>query len=267
MNQQEWFLLKKKATVREVQQLAGLLNFFNKAIIPGRTFTHRMYACYSHITDKFGNKKHSCTLLPHHHVSLNAEFRNDCRIWKIFLEQEGAVEGIHRPFKDLWKVIPVTTIGFYSDASGSKNLRIGTYYDFQWSFAQYEPGYIETYRPSIEYLELLALCTGIFIWGKKLAYKRIRAHCDNRSVVDMINNELVSKCKNCMHLMRMLSLAALRHGFRIFAIHVKGIDNILSDSLSRLDFKRFFENAPSGVSQLPKPLPQELWPASKLWLK
>ena len=43
--------------------------------------------------------------------------------------------------------------------------------------------------------------------------------------------------------------------------------NILADSLSRLDFKRFFENAPETVAPLPDNLPEELWPASKIWQK
>ena len=34
---------QKKCTVRQVQCLTGLLNFLNKAIVPGRAFTHRMY--------------------------------------------------------------------------------------------------------------------------------------------------------------------------------------------------------------------------------
>ena len=41
------FLSKKKATVKELQSLAGLLNFLNKAIHPGRAFTRRMYSKFT----------------------------------------------------------------------------------------------------------------------------------------------------------------------------------------------------------------------------
>ena len=71
------FLQRKKATVKEIQSLAGLLNFLHKAIYPGRAFTRRMYAKVA--TDH---------LKWHHHVNLDREFRNDCMIWLKFLSNE-----------------------------------------------------------------------------------------------------------------------------------------------------------------------------------
>ena len=38
------FIGARKATVKQLQSLAGLLNFLNRAITPGRAFTRRMYA-------------------------------------------------------------------------------------------------------------------------------------------------------------------------------------------------------------------------------
>ena len=43
LNQLISIINKKKATIKEIQCLTGLLNFLNKAIIPGRAFTRRMY--------------------------------------------------------------------------------------------------------------------------------------------------------------------------------------------------------------------------------
>ena len=45
----EKFIHKRKATVRELQQLCGYLNFLNRAVFPGRVFTRRMYAKYTEI--------------------------------------------------------------------------------------------------------------------------------------------------------------------------------------------------------------------------
>ena len=86
------FLSKKKATVREIQVLAGTLNFLNKAIHPGRPFMRRMYTKYAHIADK------GCQLKPHYHVRLDDEFRKDCKIWETFLLNQSAV---CRPFIDI----------------------------------------------------------------------------------------------------------------------------------------------------------------------
>ena len=38
-NMLNWFLSQRKATIKQIQSLTGLLNFLHRAIIPGRTFT------------------------------------------------------------------------------------------------------------------------------------------------------------------------------------------------------------------------------------
>ena len=62
---------KKSATIKELQQLMGLLNFLNRAIVSGRVFTRRMYAKLK-ICDSKGRR-----LRQHHHVKLDKEFRRD----------------------------------------------------------------------------------------------------------------------------------------------------------------------------------------------
>ena len=54
---------KKKATVKELQSLCGFLNFINKAIFPGCTFTRRMYSKFSSQMDlPFGNRYNDAAL-------------------------------------------------------------------------------------------------------------------------------------------------------------------------------------------------------------
>ena len=38
-----WAIQKRKVTIKFVQQLTGMLNFSNKAIVPGRAFMKGMY--------------------------------------------------------------------------------------------------------------------------------------------------------------------------------------------------------------------------------
>ena len=38
---------KRRVTVHQVQKLTGLLNFLNRAMIPGHTFTRRMYSKFA----------------------------------------------------------------------------------------------------------------------------------------------------------------------------------------------------------------------------
>ena len=159
-----------------------------------------------------------------------------------------------------------TKLRFYSDTSKNTEFGIGAYFNGKWLFAQWEPDYIVKYDPSIEYLELLALCTAVFTWQQDLANKRVTIFCDNNSVCTMVNNS-TSGCKNCMKLIRLLVLNNLRHNSRIFVKHIFGSKNVLADALSRMNFKQFWKHAPENTCTKPEKLPKELWPPSKLWIE
>ena len=99
-------------------------------------------------------------------------------------------------------------------------------------FAKWEKNYIKNLNPSIEYLELLGVCTAILLWAKYVQNRRIVIFCDNQSVVSIINNSS-SSCKNCMHLVRIITLTSLKFNVRFFARWVRGAENLRSDLLSR----------------------------------
>ena len=190
--------------VIKLQKLTGHLNFINRAIVPGRAFTRRMYA-------KFSGKM--ATLKPYHHVRLDREFRLDCQLWELFLQNLSAVV---YPFTDLELTLNATNIGYYSDATAVENLGYGVIFGNSWMFGKWEPGFIKQYQPSIEFLELFALCSGIITWAERLQQTRVVVFCDNISVVHMVNNLSLS-CHQCMKLIRMLTLNNLQHDRRVFA--------------------------------------------------
>ena len=85
--------------------------------------------------------------------------------------------------------------------------------------------------------------------------------------MNMINNG-VSKCKNCMVLLRIISLEGLKHNIRIKALHVKSKDNFLADSLSRFKFDEFFADVrrlERDLQPMPEFIPDALWPIQKIW--
>ena len=98
----------QKTTVKNLQRLAGYLNFLNHAIIPGRVFTRHMYA-------KFTEK--SKILKSYHHVNLDKEFKSDCKIWLDFLKLRQD-SNIYRPMIDWSENLVAKQLEFYSDASG-----------------------------------------------------------------------------------------------------------------------------------------------------
>ena len=77
--------------MKDLQKLAGHLNFVNCAIVPGHAFTRQMYAKFSGTALL---NKHNGFLKPHHHIKLDNEFRLDCAIWERFLQD---LDSVNRP--------------------------------------------------------------------------------------------------------------------------------------------------------------------------
>ena len=255
VNLLKWFISWKKATVHEIQSLAGLLNFTNRAMYPERVFTRRMY---SKVVGKME------ILKPHHHVYIDAEFQQDCKVWLQFLDQNNLLRYC-RPFTDVNAVTDTVDLGFYTDSSVNARLGFGGIFgDKHWFYGQWEDGYIDMFHPSIEYLELYALLIGLFIYSDEMANRILLLHCDNMSVVEMIN-KTTSKCPHCMYLLQLMVLRGLNFNFRVRVKHVRSENNGLADSLSRLQFNRFKKLGGNVRNANPSDLPTALWPALKIW--
>ena len=166
---------------------------------------------------------------------------------------------------DLQQITSAKKLNFYSDASANNNLGFGAVFDNCWLYARWEDGYIEKNKPSIEYLELFALSVAIITWGDKIKNQRIAVFCDNIAVVHMINNG-TSSCKNCMYLLRLVTLDNMINNRGVFAIYVKSADNFLADALSRLQFNRFSRLVPKSMNKYPHEISPIVWPASCIWM-
>ena len=254
LEQIEYYLDRqnKKTTVLRAQQICGLLNFLCKCVVPGRAFVTRLYS----MTGNKGKK-----LKPHHHVRITEEHRLDIMVWKIFLQQPDVY---CRPFID-FTTISAEEIDMYSDASGNHELGYGALCGSSFLVGKWDSTFMKIHQPSIEFLELYALTAGVLVWIKRFSNKRICLFVDNESVMHMVNNSS-SKCKNCMMLIRLITLESLIQNVRVSAKHVSSEENGLTDSLSRHDFKRFRKLGPH-MERYPTPMPKELIPMSRVWCK
>ena len=252
-------IAKRKSTVKELQKLSGYLNFLTKAIFPGCTFTRRMYAKFQLAALK---------LKPHHHITLDEEFKSDAEVWLKFLELDsGSV--VCRPWVDLDKFNSSTELNFWTDASGAKDGTggLGCLFNNHWIAAKWDVEFLKEKNPSIEFLELHALTTGLLAWASKLKNSRIIVFCDNQAVVGMVN-KLSSGCKQCMNLLRLIVLNGLKNNFRVFTKYISTSDNFLSDALSRGKIAKFHRKAKEiglQVNLVPDGIPEELWPIEKVW--
>ena len=53
----------------------------------------------------------------------------------------------------------------YSDASKNRNLGYGCRLDSAYTYERWEPNFIRNRDPCIEFLELYAVCVGVFTWS------------------------------------------------------------------------------------------------------
>ena len=263
LNMVEDMIDRKKAKVKVLQQLAGILNFLHRAIFPGRVVTRRMYAKFSSFIDQNGKLVKGAKVKPYHHIKIDDEFRDDCRVWQIFLSQQGP-SVLCRPFIDLLSPeITSQELDFMTDAAAGRSLGTGAVFGKMWTWSKWPVGFIDKCRPSIEFLELYALVTAVFIWSDQLSNMRSSIFCDNMAVVNMINSN-VSSCKHCMYLLRLFVLRCLRYNMRISAKHIFSKNNILADVLSRQRLDIFKRIAPQ-MEKYPKCMPDNLYPVQKVW--
>ena len=141
----------------------------------------------------------------------------------------------------------------------------GAFCNKSWTYGVWEEDFMHENELSIEYLELFGVTVGVLNWIHRFKNKRIFLFCDNQSVVHMINGS-TSSCKNCMVLIRIITLESLIQNVRIYAKFVPTKQNGIADSLSRLQFDCFRRLAPD-MEQFPTDILNEVWPLRKIWLK
>ena len=239
----------RKITVLQLQKLCGYLNFISRAVLPGRAFTRRLYA--------FINPK----LKQYHHIRVNSEMRMDLEIWSQFLSHQSAFA---RSFIDFSEIKTADEILFYTDASKNPLLGFGGFCMKSWMIQRWDYDFITTNDSSIQFLELYAVVAAAIAWLNRFKNSRIVIFVDNESVVNMLNS-MTSSCKNCMNLIRIVVLLQMTLNIRLFAKHVKSENNDLADDLSRFRLRKFFKKAGHYVEKNPTPVPNQIWPMSKVW--
>ena len=236
----------RKITLRNLQKLCGYLNFMCRCIVPGRTFTQRLYP---------QSIQH---LKPHHHLKITEEMKQDLLMWLKFLEHPAAY---CRPFADFEVTLTANKIKLYTDAA--LLVGFGGYCNRSWYYGTWDKQFLDKFNLSIGLLELYALTTAILMWIHRFKNRRVVLFCDNLSVIYMINQSS-SHCRHCMKLIRLITLESMIHNVRIFAKHVPTLQNQAADLLSRAKIDQFKAKFPEEFDEEPTRIDSRLWPVSKL---
>ena len=80
--------------------------------------------------------------------------------------------------------------------------------------------------------ELLSIVLATAVWGRLWRGKTVLFHCDNMAVVATLR---LGSCRElqAMHLRQCLAFMEVTGEFVLLAEHVRGVDNIAADKLSR----------------------------------
>ena len=116
-----------------------------------------------------------------------------------------------------------------SDASGKWGC--GAAFESHWFQLKWQ-GLGNTQALDITAKELLPIVLAAAVWGQKWAGSGIIARCDNRAVVAIVNSG-TSRESEAMYLRRCLAFLEARWSFVVQANHIRGVDNVVADALSR----------------------------------
>ena len=188
----------RKADFRkDLKSLAGMLQHACNVVHPSCTFLRRVYELLA--------RMHSYK--SHYSVRLNTECQADLEWWVSFL---GAWNGtsILRPLR-----AASPEVELWSDALGSWGC--GAYWCGLWF--QDPWGHLPIATQGIAAKELFPIVVASVLWGHAWTGCTVCCYCDNKAVVDLINNQSARDALLC-HLMCCLFFASARYDFDMYTL-------------------------------------------------
>ena len=224
-------LSKARATLKQIQSIAGLLNFACGVILPGRPFLRRLFDLTIGVR------------APHFKIRITQGVKEDLRVWARFLEHHNG-----KCFFLSSRVLTDRDLHLFTDASGT--IGFGAVFGDLWFQGRWSRWWL---TQNITLLELYPIVVAIETWGDRLENKQVMLHTDNQALVSVLQNH-TSKEPLVMVLVRRLVLHCLQRNLVVRARHILGKENIAADALSRFQMVHF-RNACPRARQHPTPIP------------
>ena len=233
------FIKKRKATLRELQSLTGVLNFACSVVVPGRCFLRRL------IDLTIGLRR------PNHFVRVTKEVKADLFTWQQFFQE---YNGKSFFLNENWE--NSMSLQLHTDAAGAHGF--GAIFGNHWCFGEWPREWL---GKNIAILEFYPIVLSLMLWGNQIKNRCITFFTDNEALVHVINK---STCKDTtlMVFVRKLVLVCLNHNILFKAKHISGFKNTLADALSRLQIHRFKELASASMDRMPTEIPSHLLPTN-----
>ena len=229
-----------RCSVKDMQSLIGVLNFACSVIMPGRAFLRRLIQLTLQVSEN------------QEFITISKECKDDMALWLVFLDNHNG----KTMFLDE-KFISSHALHLYTDAAQSKGF--AGIYKTQYFFGSFPEHWKEI---NIMTLEFYPILLSVVIWGKLWANHSILFFTDNEALVSVINKQ-TSRDSLVMLMVRFMVLHCLNHNIVFRAKHIPGKNNVLADSLSRLqvtEFRRLAPNAQKYPTCIPDNLkPENFW--------
>ncbi len=203
------FACKTRASKKQLQSLAGKLNWACQVVRGGRTFLRR-------VLDDLGALKQSS-----HKRILSAEFYADLAWWKAYL---GTFNGVHM----LRNMAPIHDV--HVDAC---NKACGAFFRGDWVYCSFKEDWPEAQGLHINHKEVLSLLVAARRWAPLWSNSPVVLHTDSMSAKGVINK---GSCRNpvVMKAIRELFWLSASFNFTIRAVFVPGKLNDIPDAISRI---------------------------------
>lgn len=172
-------------------------------------------------------------------------------MWKEFFAKFNGIQVFHDRF---WS--NNADVELFTDSSGG--LGFGVFFAGKWVCERWpKEWHASDFTKDITVLELFPIYIALYMWGFDLRNKKINFRSDNMSVCHIIN-KMTSKSELVMTILRKLTLKCLECNIVVRAEHIRGINNSITDALSRFQMTRFRKLAPRA-DPLPCKMPVHLW--------
>ena len=206
----ETTLNRKRLSLKQLQSLAGKLNWASGVIRGGRTFLRR-------ILDAMLPLKAS-----HHKIVISSDMIADLMWWRQYLRIfNGKALALH------------AAVPTHSVATDACNAAAGMAYNGDWSYVNWLCDFPQVADWHINYKETLAIIIASFRWAPMWKNSHVQVFTDNVTAKAIINKG-TSRNPSIMPFIRRLFWLSAFFNFKITAKYIPGSMNCLADTVSRL---------------------------------
>jgi hypothetical protein len=200
---------KSRANKRQLQSLAGKLNYASRVVRGGRTFLRRLLNAINTLRQ------------PHHKARIQGALLQDILWWKrcMFMFNGTAAVPVAKN--------ACTVLTDACQRSG------GAFCSGDFIYTQWKYDCPDVEKASINYKEAFMAAISILHWSKWFRDRTVYIYTDNKCTMSIIN-KCTSRNRLVMDRLRDMFWASVANNFIVKAIYMPGVKHVLADTISRM---------------------------------